>query len=204
MIAYSYTAKHIPSGRFYYGVRKSESFDIGIIYFTSSKLVKSLIEKDGITSFEFKIRRTFNSYEAARFHETKILKRIKAVSNIKMLNQAITGARVPSKDSNSESIRRKKISDSMKIIWKTEQYRSKQPKFSKEEMSRLGKLGAAKRQSNKVIENGGIIPEKKKKQWPKTYKDVQIIRNGIIKTIKQNQTSVYKSCGWEILKFVAL
>lgn len=122
MEAYTYSIKHLPSDTYYYGVRKSAVEDIGIAYFSSSKLVLRLIREEPIDNFEFKIRKKFNSYQSARIHETQFLKRVKAVSNPRFLNQAISSPRVCSKDSVEEAKRRKSISISMQALWDSEEY----------------------------------------------------------------------------------
>jgi hypothetical protein len=83
---YTYLIKHIPTNKFYYGVRWKNvrlkicaKDDLWITYFTRSKLIKELIEKYGKESFLFEIRREFDTIEQARKWETKVLKRMKVV-----------------------------------------------------------------------------------------------------------------------------
>lgn len=73
----------------YYGVRYAQGCnptDLWNPYKTSSKYVKKFIEENGDPTF-FQIRRTFNSIKAARFWETKVLRRIKAVKREDFLNK---------------------------------------------------------------------------------------------------------------------
>jgi hypothetical protein len=193
MQAYTYSIKHIPSKSIYYGVRKASEIDLGITYFSSSKLVKRLISQGRRSDFEFKVRRTFPSYEEARLHENKILTRINAVTNPNVLNQAISSARICSKDSASESRRRHAISIRMKELWATNEYRNGQTfnKLTHDERVERGKSGAKKRAKNYA--NG--ITQRKIKKTP-VYKDVHISRNGIIKVVKSNQVPAYKAIGW--------
>ena len=193
MEAYCYSITHIPSGKFYYGVRKSKIEDIGRTYFSSSKLLKRLIDEEGFCNFLFKVRKKFNSYEDARKHETKFLTRINAIKNKKCLNQAISSPRICSKDSNSEKIRCHKISKTLKRLWQTEEYRKKQSKniLSSYDYSQLQKKSVEKRKENLLTGT-----TKKRKRSIKTYKNVIIVKDSIQKTIKSNQVSAYMKCGW--------
>ena len=193
MKAYTYSIQHIPTKIIYYGVRKSDYFDLGFSYFSSSKLIKRMIEEEGISNFVFKLRRKFESYEQARNHETNILKRLNAVNNPLMFNQAVSSPRLCAKDPVAEFIRRESISNSMKELWKTEKYRSSQSfnKLSHEERVDRGRRGALKR-----IENykSGKTPKRPKKE--PIYSEVEIIKNDSIKKIKSNQVPAYMKCGW--------
>jgi hypothetical protein len=193
MEAYTYSIKHLPTNRIYYGVRKSATADIGITYFSSSKLVKQMLQDESINNFEFKVRRKFLSYEEARLHETKLLTRIRAVTNPKMLNQAVSSPRVCSKNPLAETQRRKSISASMKQLWSEPEYRDAQMlnKLSPDEYARRGKAGALKRAANYAT---GKTPRKPTK--PKIYKDVILVKNGILKTVKSNQVPAYAKSGW--------
>ena len=179
MEAYTYSIKHLTNGNIYYGCRKSKTFDLGLVYFSSSKIVKKLILDEGLSNFSFKLRRKFSSYEEARIHETKLLRRIKAVSNNRVYNQAITSPMLPSKDNVAEEKRRKSISKGMLKRWQDKNYRSK---FPKEFYSNMAKCNKRTR-SNK----------------PKVFKDVQIVRNGIVKNIKRNQLAAYKKIGYNLI-----
>ena len=194
MQAYTYTIRHLPTNKIYYGVRKSTIVDIGINYFSSSKLVKQMLKTENIENFKFKVRRKFLSYEEARLHETKILSRIKAVTNPMVLNQAVSSPRLCSKNPTAEIQRRKSISKSMKQLWSDPSYKDAQSfnKLSSEEYSARGKAGALKRAKNY---SSGITPRKPKKA--KSYKDVILVKDGIFKTVKSNQVPAYAKSGWQ-------
>lgn len=89
--SYTYLIKFIPTCQVYYGVRTANKVspkdDLWKRYFTSSKIVKQLIEKYGMESFEFEIRRTFDNPEKARIWEENVLKRMKVVRDNKWLNR---------------------------------------------------------------------------------------------------------------------
>jgi hypothetical protein len=183
----------MPTDTIYYGVRKSSNFDLGITYFSSSKLVKRMIKEDGLECFEFKQRRRFESYEEARLHESKILKRINAVKNTRVLNQAISSPRICFKDSASEQQRKISISKSMKKLWKTKDYRENQQfnKLTTEERSKRGRNGAFKRAEN--IKNGLT----KIRRNPKDTKTMHIVeKHGVEKIINPSAVPAYLKCGY--------
>ena len=193
MKAYTYTIQHLPTKKIYYGVRKSTTIDIGTTYFSSSKLIKQMLQSEPTENFKFKVRKQFSSYEEARLHETKVLSRIQAVTNPMVLNQAVSSPRVCSKNPTAEVQRRNSISKTMKQLWNDPTYRDAQSfnKLSSEEQSIRGKAGALKRAANYA---SGKIPRKPKKF--KSYKDVILSRDGILKTVKANQVPSYAKSGW--------
>ena len=91
MIPFTYLVKHIPTNRYYYGVRfrkKCHPNDLWTKYFTSSKKVKGLIKKYGKKSFQFEIRKTFKTAQQAMAWEFKVLRRMKVVERKDFLNQS--------------------------------------------------------------------------------------------------------------------
>lgn len=198
MEAYTYTIKHKPSGRYYYGVRKSTIFDLGKNYLSSSKLVKRLIFEDGVDQFEFKLRKKFESYEQARLHESKVLSRLKVPRNPSMLNQAISSPRVCSNDVVSEQNRRASISKAMKELWKDPSYRAKFTEISKEEKLARGRPGAIKRAEN--YRTGKTSRKqrspRKAKPYKQVYKQVTIVKGEMKKVVFSNQVPAYSKYGW--------
>lgn len=92
---YTYLIKHIPSGKVYYGLRHAKGChpsDLWVTYFTSSKEVKKLIDRDGNHSFEAEVRRIFTTSESAIQWEIKVLRRIQAHRNENFLNLSIPGS----------------------------------------------------------------------------------------------------------------
>jgi hypothetical protein len=193
MQAYTYTIRHLPTNKLYYGVRKSTVLDIGIKYFSSSKLIKRMLSEEPLINFEFKVRRKFLSYNDARAHESKLLSRIKAVSNTMMLNQAVSSPRLCSKDPIAEIQRRKSISKAMKQLWSNPTYKENQSfnKLSSDERSTRGKAGALKRTANYA--SGKTLRKPKK---AKSYKDVVLVKDDVLKTVKSNQVPAYAKSGW--------
>ena len=91
MIPFTYLVKHIPTNRYYYGVRFKKGChpnDLWTKYFTSSKKVKGLIKKYGKKSFQFEIRKTFKTAQQAMAWEFKVLRRMKVVERKDFLNQS--------------------------------------------------------------------------------------------------------------------
>ena len=80
-IPYTYLITHKLSGKKYYGVRYADSChpnDLWNTYFTSSKVVKKLIEEDGKDNFEFQIRKVFSNIHEAISWEGRFLRKINA------------------------------------------------------------------------------------------------------------------------------
>jgi len=87
---YTYVLTHIPSGKKYYGMRCRKNChpdEFWVKYFTSSKIVKRLIQQDGIYSFDFEIRKTFKTKIEAIVWEHKVLRRLKVHTDVNWLNQ---------------------------------------------------------------------------------------------------------------------
>ena len=87
---YTYLIVHIPSGKKYYGVRYAQGCspsDLWDTYFTSSKAVKKLIDKDGRDSFKLKIRKVFTNIDEAIKWEGRFLKKVKARQREDFLNK---------------------------------------------------------------------------------------------------------------------
>lgn len=91
MIPFTYLVKHIPTNKYYYGVRFKKGChpnDLWTKYFTSSKKVKGLIKRYGKKSFQYEIRRTFKTAQQAMAWEFKVLRRMKVVERKDFLNQS--------------------------------------------------------------------------------------------------------------------
>ena len=88
-IPFTYLIKHIPTNKYYYGVRFKKGChpkDLLTKYFTSSKKVKGLIKRYGKKSFIFEIRKTFKTPQEAISWENKVLKRMKVIYRDDFLN----------------------------------------------------------------------------------------------------------------------
>lgn len=88
-IPFTYLLKHIPTNKYYYGVRFKKNChpnDLWTKYFTSSKKVKGLIKRYGKKSFIFEIRKIFKTSQEAIKWENKVLKRMKVIYRNDFLN----------------------------------------------------------------------------------------------------------------------
>lgn len=126
MVPYTYLVKHKPTGCVYYGVRYSKNChpdDFFAKYFTSSKRVKSLIKRDGLESFQWEIRQTFNNPQAAKDWEYKVLTRMKIWDALDVwLNRAV-GNKFLTTEHTPES--RAKMSKARKGVSKSPEHRAK-------------------------------------------------------------------------------
>jgi len=89
MKAYTYLIGWSSFGKFYYGVRFAKGCspdELWVSYFTSSKHVKRFAKLNGPPDI-VQIRRTFDSIDAARAFESKVLKRIRKIDESKWLNK---------------------------------------------------------------------------------------------------------------------
>lgn len=89
-IRYTYLLKNKTTGMFYYGVKYGKGAHpekFWKTYFTSSKLVKQLIEQYGKDDFVYEIRKSgFPTTQAARKWEHKVLRRLRICSRSDFLN----------------------------------------------------------------------------------------------------------------------
>ena len=123
MNPYTYLIKHKPSGKVYYGVRTANKLtpqeDLWNRYFTSSPKIQLLIEETGVDSFEFEVRKIFETKEQAVQWETRVLRRCNVLHNDKWINQNVAGYIIPTEESN------KKISEFHRGKSKTEEHKRK-------------------------------------------------------------------------------
>jgi hypothetical protein len=79
MTPYTYKITHTPTGQWYYGVRYANSChpdDLWVKYFTSSRIIKNLLEADGSQAFKVEVRQIFETKESAIKWELRALRRI--------------------------------------------------------------------------------------------------------------------------------
>jgi hypothetical protein len=95
-LPYTYIIRLIPTGQVYYGLRSANKVpaedDLWVKYFTSSKIVHSLIKQYGKDAFMVQVRRVFPDQKTAAAWEKKVLCRMQVLkkSNV-WLNQSIGG-----------------------------------------------------------------------------------------------------------------
>jgi len=94
---YTYIAIHKTSGYFYYGVRLSNKVasyrDLGVVYFSSSNTVKTIVEAEGADSFIWIVRKEFNDKKMAAYWEYKVIRRM--LTHPKILNKAVSPINIP-------------------------------------------------------------------------------------------------------------
>jgi len=127
MKAYTYLLKFKPSNKFYYGVRfrniklkRNPEDDLMVFYTTSSDNINKLISEYGIDSFEWTIRRTFDTPKEAIAWESKVLRRSKVLERQDIwLNGNIAGYKIATEEG------RKKIKETHAGKPKTEEHKRK-------------------------------------------------------------------------------
>jgi hypothetical protein len=141
MQPYTYLIEFIPTGNKYYGVKFSKDSDPNLFwknYFTSSKVIKDLIEKHGVEAFSTKVDKVFDTPEEAIKYELQYLQSIEDKSL--WLNQNFGSGY-----------------DINRALYKTEEHRrkisigNKKPKTGKALKACLenGKLGAEARRGQR-------------------------------------------------------
>jgi hypothetical protein len=113
MNAYVYLITFLPTGQLYIGSRKSKnpSDDLFKQYFTSSKVIKSLLDTHGIESFKYEVLNEFESYKDAVEFERSLHIKNDVVNDPNFLNRSIAGERFftrgPRSEETKEKIRKK-------------------------------------------------------------------------------------------------
>ena len=215
---YTYIIKFIPTNQVYYGVR-SKNVELGLTplqdfmfhYKTSSKQIKKLIKENGISSFKYEIRRTFDTQEQAYYWEQTVLRRCKVVSDPRWLNQNAGGYIVPTESGRKKiSIthkgkpkseeQRKRISEANKGKPKSEEAR-KNMSIAQKKLNRVGenhplfgthrteeqnKLQSEKMKGRKSPLKGKPLPEEVKLKISKTKKE-KVYTDEEIQKLRENQ-----------------
>jgi len=104
---------------YYYGVRwdyrGNPEDDLLIEYFTSSETVKKMIIDNGVEFFNGQILRVFNTKEEALEYEYNLIKN--SINDEKCLNRAMGKCTIWNEEL------KKKVSESVKELWKNPNYR---------------------------------------------------------------------------------
>jgi hypothetical protein len=99
MKPYTYLIKHRPTGKVYYGFRGANKVepheDLWKNYFTSSKKILNLIKETGADSFDYEIRKIFDTKEQAILWETRVLRKCNVLHDDRWLNANIAGYILP-------------------------------------------------------------------------------------------------------------
>ncbi len=89
-LPFTYVLTFKPTGQRYYGVRYAKTAhptQLWTTYFTSSKIIRSLVEEHGADAFEAKVRRTFSNRDSAILWESRVLRKLDASHNPLWFNQ---------------------------------------------------------------------------------------------------------------------
>jgi hypothetical protein len=127
-MAYVYKITFLPTNQIYIGYRSaagSMPSDLFETYFTSSKVVKSLISEHGIEFFKKEILAEFDTGTEAYEFEQKLLKEMDVESNPKLLNKRLTSCAVNTFKNHTEKTK-KKMSQSRKELWQDTHYQQRQ------------------------------------------------------------------------------
>lgn len=92
-VPYTYYLKHKETGMQYYGVKYSKASHPDKFwkpngYFTSSKVIKKIVEEQGPDAFIAQVRKTFQTKEEAVDYEQRFLKKVNAPFSPNWFNQA--------------------------------------------------------------------------------------------------------------------
>jgi len=166
-VPFSYYLYHRPTKQYYYGIRHRRGChpsELWVKYFSSSSLVKKLIEQYGADSFEWQVRKTFNDSTSAVIWEHRFLTRINAAGRNDWLNRHNGGNKFRGPVSHTENTKQK-ISRKTKGIKKSDKTRFK--------MKESAKLREAQRRAT-----GWKMPEDFAQRMVQTRKDK--IEKGLI------------------------
>lgn len=196
MYYYTYLIKFVPTSTFYYGKRTSRlkpADDLWVKYFTSSAIVKKLIQLYGVNSFEYEIRRVFTDQTKMNKWEAIVLKRMKVVERTDFMNQHVPVDNFiwkspPFKGNHHPLSVREKISKSVSYTKQNKRYtrpdnieRNKQPNFNKQKGTKkpeisLRNSGAGNGRARTIITPKGVFLTRKEAAlaydvWEGTIRD---------------------------------
>jgi len=160
--AYTYLLKHIPTNQFYYGVRWGNKVppeeDLWIHYFSSSERVKDLINKYGVDSFEYEIRKKFKCEKAAIAWETKVLSKMKVLENTKIWLNRNTGNAILLDEKSKEKIKAYNNKPEVKALKSSRVKGDKNPSCRPEVQAKI-KAGIAETRKRQKEEGTGYYSE---------------------------------------------
>lgn len=186
-IYYTYLIKHKVTNKVYYGSsysKKAHPKKLWVSYFTSSKVVKSLINEYGKDSFDYEIRKTFDDPIKCRNWEALVLNKMNAAKCDHWLNKHNGGKNFCNKSGfshKSETIVKMKkpkpngfgliVSNRLSGVAKTDEHKRKLSNSAK-----LRWANPEERKKQSLIKRGSI-------PWNKGLKGQQIPWN---KGLKKN------------------
>ena len=126
MVAFTYLLRHKPSGKLYYGVRccrNAHPSQLWTTYFSSSRVVKKLIARDGADAFTAEVRQVFETKDKALAWEHRFLMKVNAAGSDLWLNRFNGGRRFVCDGHKAET--KRKISEALKGRKHSKAWRSK-------------------------------------------------------------------------------
>lgn len=132
-IPYTYVITNQLTGIRYYGARWRKGCspsDLWVSYFTSSKLVHSLIESQGAETWTIEIRQIFDTVEQCIEWEQKVLRRLNIPYNPAWYNQSRAGQTFVLKG-EAKDRHAKIVSDNQKRLWEDPPYRERMTNITK-------------------------------------------------------------------------
>ena len=173
---YTYLIINLLTNERYYGVRYSKNCypeELGIKYFSSSKIVQNLIKEKGIENFKFQIRKIFKNREDACSWESKVLRRLNVKAKLNWLNQSNNAGPFYANKIFSEEHRRK-----LSIASKGNQT-FKGKKHSEETKMKISKANKGKKHSEETKRKMSLLKLGKKRNWiiPEDHKRKLLLAN---------------------------
>lgn len=140
---FCYYLYHRPTKQHYYGIRYRrgcQPTDLWTKYFSSSSLVKKLIEQHGADSFDWQIRKTFNDPISALLWEHRFLTRINAAERSDWLNRHNGGNKFRGPTAHTTKTKQK-ISNKTKGVRKSEETKKRMSASSLKDRQRRREEG---------------------------------------------------------------
>jgi hypothetical protein len=184
---YTYLIKHIPTDQYYYGVRyakKCNPNDLWKAYFTSSKRVKNLIEQYGKDSFEYEVRKTFDSIEDAQNWEKRVLMKMRIPHRKDFLNHRYSYS-LPSMSGSSHPLYEIGHKDSAKLKMSLSHMGKKLSQETKTKMS-ISRTGEKNHCFGKFAEDHPAYGTKKSVQF-KTEMSRRLKKNNPMSNISSRE-----------------
>jgi hypothetical protein len=175
-IPFSYYLYHQPTNQHYYGIkyrRGCNPSELWVSYFSSSLLVKRLIEQYGVDSFKWQVRKTFADTASAVLWEHRFLTRIDAAGRSDWLNRHNGGRKFRGPKFHND-ITKQKISKSILGTKRSEETKQKIK-------------AAAIKDRQKRRQQGWIYPEDATQRMLQTRKEK--IEQGIINPYSESRNA---------------
>lgn len=148
-IPYTYVITNNLTGVRYYGARWRKGCspsDLWSTYFTSSQLIHSLIESQGLDTWTIEVRKVFDTVDKCIEWEQKVLRRLNIPYNHAWYNQSRAGQTFVLKGAARERHARI-VSDNQKKLWQDPEYSERMTNITK---ARWAVEGSRKAHGDKI------------------------------------------------------